>query len=221
MYIVIIGDIRDSKKIQHRFTVQKTLKSILEEINIIYQNDIAANFLITLGDEFQGILSLPNHIMEIIHYIKKHMPVSIRFGIGFGDISTDINMDAAIGADGPAFYAARNAVNSLHDSERKLKGRSSDVKIEFYNMDDRFLLKESVNALLSLTKIIEYGWNENQRRTVWEMMDTGETQEVCAKKMNTTQPTIARRLSDANYLVYLDTLELINKEMERLMELYD
>ncbi|SFG30991.1 SatD family protein [Oribacterium sp. WCC10] len=220
MYIAIIGDIRDSKKIQDRFTVQKTLKSILEEINIIYQNDIAANFLITLGDEFQGILSLPNHIMEIIHYIKKHMyPVSIRFGIGFGDISTDINMDAAIGADGPAFYAARNAINFLHDSERKLKARSSDVKIEFYNMDDRFLLKESVNALLSLTKIIEYGWNENQRRTVWEMMDTGETQEVCAKKMNTTQPTIARRLSDANYLVYLDTLELIKKEMERLMEL--
>ncbi len=222
MYIAIIGDIRDSKKIQDRFTVQKTFKSILEEINIIYQNDIAANFLITVGDEFQGILSLPDHITEIIHYIKKHMyPVSIRFGIGFGDISTDINMDAAIGADGPAFYAARNAINSLHYSERKLKARSSDVKIEFYNMDDRFLLKESVNALLSLAKIIECGWNENQRRTVWEMMDTGETQEVCAKKMNTTQPTIARRLSDANYLVYLDTLELIKKEMERLMELYD
>lgn len=33
--------------------------------------------------------------------------------------------------------------------------------------------------------------------------------------------TIARRLSDANYLVYLDTLELIKKEMERLMQLYD
>lgn len=57
-------------------------------------------------DFISGLCDIYLHIDSL----RKHMyPVSIRFGIGFGDISTDIDMDAAIGADGPAFYAARNS----------------------------------------------------------------------------------------------------------------
>ena len=46
------------------------LKKILDNVNSIYNNDISAKFLITLGDEFQGLLEITAPILEIIKYIQ-------------------------------------------------------------------------------------------------------------------------------------------------------
>ena len=49
-YIVIIGDMKNSQKIQDRNKVQEKLKSVLKEINKKYKKDIASKIMITLGD---------------------------------------------------------------------------------------------------------------------------------------------------------------------------
>ena len=83
-YIAIIGDIKNSKKIVDRGAFQEHLKKILDNINLKYSDCIASKFTITLGDEFQGLLTTGNNIMEIIQYIKKEIyPVKIRFGFNF------------------------------------------------------------------------------------------------------------------------------------------
>ena len=56
IYVAIIGDIIDSKKIKNRNEVQQKLKHVLSKINQSYDDIIAANFIISLGDEFQGLL---------------------------------------------------------------------------------------------------------------------------------------------------------------------
>ena len=38
-------------------------------------------------------------------------PVEIRYGIGVGQITTNINTDMALGADEPGFYNARKAID--------------------------------------------------------------------------------------------------------------
>lgn len=82
-YIAIIGDIKNSKKIEDRNRVQKKLNEILNDINEKYQDDISAKFIITLGDEFQGLLGDGKNVIEIIEEIQWKMhPVEIRFGIG-------------------------------------------------------------------------------------------------------------------------------------------
>ena len=104
MYYAIIGDIKNSKEIDNRYEVQNKLKKILDDINLKYKADIKANFLITLGDEFQGLLNSPAFALEIVKYIQRELyPVKLRFGIGIGEISTAINQKAAIGADGRLF----------------------------------------------------------------------------------------------------------------------
>ena len=134
MYYAIIGDIKESKKIINRYEVQEKLKEILVKVNFVYQADIAANFLITLGDEFQGILKKSENVLEIIKYIQREMyPIRVRFGIGVGEISTKIDKKAAIGADGPAFYAARDMIGFLHEQEKQLKNQSADIQISFYD----------------------------------------------------------------------------------------
>lgn len=48
--------------------------------------------MITLGDEFQGLLNNPAYAIEIVKYIQRELyPVKLRFGIGIGEISTEIN----------------------------------------------------------------------------------------------------------------------------------
>lgn len=91
IYYAIIGDIKNSKDIENRYEVQEKLKHILNNVNLNYKDSIKANFLITLGDEFQGLLSKSEDILEIVKYIQKEIyPVKLRFGIGIGGISTKI-----------------------------------------------------------------------------------------------------------------------------------
>lgn len=93
---------------------------------------MAAKFLITLGDEFQGLLVKPNHLLEIIDDIQREIyPVRLRFGVGIGKITTQISPEAAIGSDGPAFYAARNIIESIHEQEKKEKNRLQISRLHF------------------------------------------------------------------------------------------
>ena len=73
-YIAIIGDIKNSKNIKERNILQKKLDKILNEVNEIYSDSISSKFIITLGDEFQGLLHSGKNLMEIIYYIKKEQP---------------------------------------------------------------------------------------------------------------------------------------------------
>lgn len=132
-YYAIIGDIKRSKKIENRCKIQEKLKKILDNVNSIYNNDISAKFLITLGDEFQGLLEITAPILEIIKYIQREIyPIKLRFGVGIGNVSTLINHEAAIGADGPAFYAAREMIEFLREQEKKLKKQAADIQISVY-----------------------------------------------------------------------------------------
>lgn len=58
-YCVIIGDIDKSRTLQRRARIQEKFKEAVAAINKEFKNDIASKFLITLGDEFQGVLLTP------------------------------------------------------------------------------------------------------------------------------------------------------------------
>lgn len=219
-YIAVIGDIKESKSITERNYVQERLKNILNNVNECFKDDIAAKFLITLGDEFQGLLKNTGHLLDIVKLIQIQMyPVKLRFGIGIGEISTEINHEAAIGADGPAYYAARRMIEDIREQEKKIKKQAADIQISIYD-GDKFEITE-INTLLLLMKVIEENWSEKQRYTIWDMSTNGGSQEECAKRMKTTQSTVARRLADGNYIVYEKTKRTVIKAINRLGDIND
>ena len=219
-YIAMIGDIKDSKNLENRSQTQKKLNNILKHMNKIYHEDISAKFTITLGDEFQGLLKKSDHILDIIKYIQNEMyPVKFRFGIGIGDINTNIIHNAAIGADGPAYYAARQMIEDIHDQEKKLKRQAADIQISLYNT--QYFEMTQINTILALIKTIEEGWSEKHRFTIWDMAQNGGSQKECAKRMNTTQSTVARRLADGNYIIYERALNTVTEALKQLGEKLD
>lgn len=176
--------------------------------------------MITLGDEFQGLLNSPAFALEIVKYIQRELyPVKLRFGIGIGEISTEINQKAAIGADGPAFYAAREMINFLKNEEKHLKNQAPDIQIGYYN--SKTIEIDEINIMLTLIKVIEDSWTDKQRYTIWDMMLNGGSQEKCAKRMMTSQSTVARRLLDGKYLIYLKSLKIIGEAIDKLEGIYD
>ncbi|MCI8893836.1 MAG: hypothetical protein HFI41_04135 [Lachnospiraceae bacterium] len=216
-YVAIIGDIKGSKQISNRSQIQKKLGHVLKDVNETYKADISAKFIITLGDEFQGLLGRSKYVFDIIKFIQKEMyPVRLRFGVGIGEISTDVFSEAALGADGPAYYAARKMMEQLREQEKKLKKQAADIQISIYNTDN-FEVTE-LNMILLLMKTIEDRWSDKQRFTVLDMEQNGGSQEECAKRMDTSQSTVARRLADGNYLIYQHAKKVINEALRRLEE---
>lgn len=218
VYYAVIGDIKKSKSIEARSKVQEKLNNVLMNVNTIYRNQISANFLITLGDEFQGLLTNTSHVLSIIKYIQREMyPIKIRFGIGIGEIHTKINREAAIGADGPAFYAARSIITEIHNQEKKMKRQAADIQISFYNKS--YFAVTEINTMLTLLKTIEDSWTEKQRYTIWDILIHQDNQIMCAKRMGTTQSTIARRLAEGKYLVYKNAMNIIEEAIQRLEDI--
>ena len=216
-YIAIIGDMKASKKMDTRREIQVRLNAVLNQINEQYHADIAAKFIITLGDEIQGLLNRGSHLYEIIKYIQREMyPVKLRFGIGVGEINTAVISVAAIGADGPAYYAARESIEAVRAQEKKLKKQATDIKLAQYEAE-HFEITE-INTMLTLLKIMEENWTDKQRYTIWDMEKIGGSQEECAERMKTSQSTVARRLADGNYLSYEKAKETISEALKRIGE---
>ena len=118
-FAAVIGDIKDSRHLNNRKEVQDRLQRVMDRLNRKYEEDIVSKFLITLGDEFQGLLYGGKNILSMINEIKIEMyPVRLRFGVGIGPITTDIQTEMALGADGPGYYRAREAIEVLKEREK-------------------------------------------------------------------------------------------------------
>lgn len=214
-YIAIIGDIRNSKKIKNREDVQLKLKNTLQNINNKYQQDIASKFTITLGDEFQGLLINGKNVMAIITEIERKMyPAKIRFGIGIGDIITDINPELSIGADGPAYYKARQAIDFLRQNERKKQAGKTDIRVEIDDGDN--ICIELINTVISLMAVIRNSWTDRQREAIWDMLEYNDTQSNAAKRLGIEQSSFQKRLDSGNYYTYREALYTVEKILSKI-----
>lgn len=208
-YIAIIGDIKKSKKITDRKSVQEKLRRVLEQVNKKYEKDISAKFMITLGDEFQGLLRGGENVLNIIQDIQMEMyPIIIRFGIGVGEITTNINAEMAIGADGPGYYMARSAIESLKQEELKNRKQSADIKIKI--AEEKNKIAEMLNTIFSLMTVIQSNWTDRQREIIMDYRKYKGSQSDCAKRLGITQSSVQRGLNNGNYYAYKDAIDSVN-----------
>jgi hypothetical protein len=210
MYYAIIGDMINSKKIQDRYAAQVQLNSALKNINHLFKEDIASDFIITLGDEFQGVLHNAMNVMEIADRIKFQMdPIQLRFGIGIGDISTPINRKASLGSDGPAYWYAREAINLIN-------GRKNRIIIQTGSQIGTINL---INSSLSACDFIEDNWTSGQRDFVRKIiLENGFTKSIkqteLAEKFGKTPQAINYRIKETGIQIYIQLKETISQTLQ-------
>ncbi len=214
-YIAIIGDMKQSQKMNNRREVQNKLKQVLEEINNKYIGDISSKFIITLGDEFQGLLGNGVNTMNIVSEIERKMyPIRMRFGIGIGKITTDVNKEMALGADGPGYYKARNAIEYLKDNEKKKQAIAADIRFEVES--DNQAATIMINTILALMTAIKESWSDRQREIIWDMLEHRDSQIGVAKRLKIQQPAVQKSFSIGKYYAYKDALDTIGKALEEI-----
>lgn len=205
-FVAVIGDMKDSRHLENRKEVQVRLQGILDRLNEKYKDEIVSRFLITLGDEFQGLLSSGKYILDMVNEIRMEMyPVRLRFGIGFGQITTDIRTEMALGADGPGYYRAREAVELLKEREKKKRSVLSELclKMDETHRDKEILL----NTVFDLMYVVESGWTDRQREVIWDMLLHGDGQQNTASRLDITQSTVQKTLAAGSYYTYESALK--------------
>lgn len=208
-YTVIIGDIINSKKIDDREQVQTTFKKILHEINQKYATEIASQFTITLGDEFQGLLKNSNHVIKIITEIEMAIaPIKMRFGIGVGEVSTAINIESSSEIDGPAYHRARAMIEELVANERQYSKRKTNILIA--SQDTNKEIDLLLNAILSVCTALKSKWTVRQWEVIETYLNNEENQYRAAEKLGIGQSSVSKALNAAEFASYKSAMDTVN-----------
>lgn len=202
MYLALIADVIDSKMVQERFNLQKQLEKTLRKMNELFGDYLASCFTLTLGDEFQALLKVDAPVFQIIDTLRSELsPTQLRFGIGLGEIVTAIDPLQSIGADGPAYWNARAAINLVHQ-----KNDYGNTQIYFSSGNDSKDLL--VNALIASGEAIRSGWRGSQEEILLDLLkrsvysETFSQQEL-AQSLAIKPSALSKRLKSSSIRVYL------------------
>ena len=202
MYLALIADVIDSKMVQERFNLQKQLEKALRKMNELFGNYLASCFTLTLGDEFQALLKVDAPVFQIIDTLRSELiPTQLRFGIGLGEIVTAIDPLQSIGADGPAYWNARAAINLVHQ-----KNDYGNTQIYFSSGNDSKDL--FVNALIASGEAIRSGWRGSQEEILLDLLkrfvySENFSQQDLAQSLDINPSALSKRLKSSSIRVYL------------------
>jgi DNA-binding CsgD family transcriptional regulator len=185
IYLAIIGDVVRSRQAADRASLQARLMAALERLNADRRAAVAAHFVLTVGDEFQGLLASPERLVEILATLRSAAhPEELRFGLGIGGLSTPLRADA-IGMDGPCFHRARAAIELA-------EARGTTIEVDRGSPAPAFGLYAILYAAL------RSGWTERQRQ-VLDLALAGNVGKAIAARLEITPSAVSQHLAAANH----------------------
>ena len=202
MYLALIADVIDSKMVQERFDLQKQVEKTLQKMNEVFGDYLASRFTLTLGDEFQALLKVDAPVFQIIDTLRSELtPTQLRFGIGLGEIVTAIDPLQSIGADGPAYWNARAAINLVHQ-----KNDYGNTQIYFSSGKENQDI--FVNALIASGEAIRSSWRGSQEEILLDLLkrcvySENFSQQDLAQSLEINPSALSKRLKSSSIRVYL------------------
>ncbi len=182
VYIAVIADIVASRSLPQRAVWQRKLEEYLGELNSAYKENIASKFIVTLGDEFQGLLHAPDILPDIWRTIDvAAFPFYLRLSIGCGTLETALK-PRAVGMDGPAFHRARQGLDVLKSTGGLLHFATGDQS------DDLAL-----NSIAMLRDAIRAGWTKRQR-DIYRLYRNAPSQRDLAENIHVSPSAVSRML---------------------------
>jgi hypothetical protein len=174
-----------------RRILQKRFATLIASLNQDYQGVIASRFVITLGDEFQGLLNSTSMIPDLIWRLERDLPQrQFRVGIGLGSLDTPLQQ-YAINVDGPALHNARAAID--HAKKTKVLG---GVFRGFGDLDD---ILEGIGRLLWFQRS---RWTYSQRK-IANLLRNGMSQAEVAEALRIKRQVVSRQVRASGCYPYI------------------
>ncbi len=202
-YIVLIGDIVDSRNRDNRSQLQQRFNHFLDQLNSD-TNGLVSPYTITLGDEFQVVLDNGSRAMSDAIKIQAALyPAKVRFSFAIGKLSTPINVNQSIGMDGPVFHQARDGIDALKDS-------GGLYQIDGLNQE----VTELANASLKLISNTVSKWRD-YRFDILMALDEGQEVKDIAVELEISDKAVYKSISGGHIKDVLHTFRLLGELMNR------
>ena len=142
-------------------------------------------FTRTVGDEFQGLLASPASVVDVTLGLMR--TVAWHIGIGIGTVQQPLPSDVRQ-ARGPAFLAARSAVDAAKKEPTHLSVQAAPDRVEVRDVEITFRLLVALQQRRS-----PLGWEAA------DLMDRGLTQAAAANTLEITRQALSQRLQAAHW----------------------
>ncbi len=202
----VIADIVKSRNLSDRRQLQKRMEAQLSELNS-RSTDIISPYTITLGDEFQAVYKTGAGLMRDVGILMADMhPVQVRFAVGIGDLSTDLNPDSALGMDGPAFHFARDGLTWL-------KRYDSSV-LQIFSGENE-LAESMLNSSLRLVQGVMAGW-KGHTWIIFNGLMAGLTIQDILSTIDIKQRAVYKSVVTNSVREVLDVLNAADREIRKI-----
>jgi DNA-binding CsgD family transcriptional regulator len=192
-FLALIADIVDSRRFlgPKRGALQHRLDQLVTQLNGRFADQLIAPFVVSRGDEFQGMLRGGDGLPDLIWALDTEFPpADIRLGIGFGTLETPLG-DNVLQLDGPVLHRAREAIETAARS-RRLGG----VFLGFGEEGDEIL-----NGIARLLERQRERMSDRQKK-VLQYLRQGMTQVEIARKLRLTSQAISDHARAAGWDAY-------------------
>lgn len=204
--VTVIGDLVGSRRSLDRAAVHARFESAVDAINATYAPPVPLR--IGLGDEFQGIFAtLGDALTATLRLRMALLPdVDVRQGIGWGPVL--VLAESPRVEDGPGWWAARAAIETVEAYERKapLRAiRTAYVAAEGEPGPDPAL----VNAALMSRDLVVTGLSERSMSVLDGLM-RGRRQQEIADDLGISPSAVSQRIRAEGIGVLLAADELLH-----------
>lgn len=125
-FAVVTADLVGSRQLADRAEAQRRLSHLVKHLNRTMRKHLAVPFMITLGDEVQGLFGDITRVSEAVIRIHEIFhPKEITVGIGVGTLATRLARRVTE-MDGPAFIRSRSAVELAKKKRREVIVETGD-----------------------------------------------------------------------------------------------
>ncbi len=191
----MIGDLVASRKAPDRPGLQLAMETVFETVDGL----VGGRPTFTIGDEFQVRFPTMAQAIEAslhLHLRAGHL-IRLRIGIGWGELLTEDPERSPYGQDGPCWWRAREAIESL---DQPTRGRPSSVRTVVRTDTS---LDAILNGYLVLRDTVLDGFDHVDTQIAVGLLD-GLTQAELASRLAINKSSVSRRAHTHGILALID-----------------
>ncbi|MEP2446092.1 MAG: SatD family protein [Balneola sp.] len=170
-YPIFMGDVVNSSDYDGE-VLSKGLKELVESTNKKFGKAILSPLTITLGDEFQGILSSVSSGIDLLFHLEEELlrtepDFKLHYVLLLGEIETEINPDIAYEMMGKGLTEARKMLSSKKRSRKRFR-------FKLQNKEQT----EQLSRIFEVLDTIILNWKKEDYPLILDMIKNDNNSEV-------------------------------------------